>query len=257
MKKFLKVLVAGLFLLSTGPAWAIMSGNPAEVMKEDMAQNKGEMSLESNFIFESDISPDKSSNSQTEKGEWYLVKATANITDYLDLYARVGVSHLEQEDKTLDIKEELDYSLAFGGGAKILLYEYNPWGFKITLDSQYYCTFPDITSVKIGSTTHTSGIHAASYKENNIQAALLSQIKTGPLLPYVGVNFSYRDLSNKFEINNVSYNLSGKNKNTVGMTVGFDFPFSFEEIASGTGILSVEGRLFDETAVSVALTNRF
>ena len=256
MNKFLRVLVVGLFLLTTGKAWAIMSGNPVEVIKADMPHNHGELSLESNFIFESDIKPDNSSNNQKEEGEWYLVKGTANITDYLDLYARVGVSHLKHEDKSQNINEEMDYSLAFGGGVKILLYEYNPWGFKITLDSQYYGTFPDIKSVKIDSTTHSGGIQI-SYKEHNIQTALVSQIKTGPILPYLGVTFSYRNIDNEFTVNNVKYNLSGKNKNKVGMTVGLDFPFTFEEIASGTGILSLEGRLFDEMGLSVSLTNRF
>jgi hypothetical protein len=248
--------VAGLFLLTASRAYAIMAGNPAEVMKEEMAHNKGELSLEADFIFESDIKPDNSSNKQREEGEWYLVKGTANITDYLDLYARVGVSHLKHEDKDQNINEEMEYSLAFGGGAKIQLYEYNPWGLKIALDSQYYATFPDMDSVKIGSTTYSGGIQT-SYKEHNIQTALLTQIKTGPILPYMGVNFSCRNIDNEFTVDNVKYNLSGENKNKVGMTVGFDFPFSFEEIASGLGILSVEGRFFDETGLSIALTNRF
>lgn len=256
MNNFLKIFIAGLFLLTAGAAYAIMSGNPAEVMNKEMTNKNGELSLESNFIFKSDIKQDNSSNKQTEKGEWYLVKGTANLTDYLDVYARVGVSHLKHEDKNQSINEEMDYNLGFGGGVKILLYEYNPWGLKLTLDSQYYGTLPDIDSVKINSTTYTQGIQA-DYKEHNIQSALLAQIKTGPVLPYVGVNISYRNIDNEFTVNNVKYNLSGENKNKVGMTVGFDFPFSFEEIASGTGILSVEGRFFDETGVSVALTNRF
>lgn len=256
MNNLLKVMVAGLFLLTASAAYAIMAGNPAEVMQKEMTHKSGELSLESNFIFESDIKQDNTGNNQKEEGEWYLVKGTANITDYLDLYARVGVSHLKHEDKSQNITEEMDYALGFGGGAKILLYEYNPWGLKITLDSQYYATFPDIDSVKIGSTTHSGGIQT-SYKEHNIQTALLGQIKTGPILPYLGVNFSYRNIDNEFTVNNVKYNLSGENKNKVGLTVGLDFPFSFEEIASGRGILSVEGRFFDETGLSVALTNRF
>jgi hypothetical protein len=256
MNKFLKVLGAGLFLLTTSKGFAIMSGNPAEVIKEEMPHNHGELSLESNFIFESEISPADSSHKQTEEGEWYLVKGTANITDHLDLYARVGVSHLKHKNKNLDIDEEMDFAMAFGGGAKIQLYEYSPWGFKLILDSQYYCTFPDIQSVKIGSTTHSGGIQI-SYKEHNIQTALLTQLKTGPILPYLGVTFSYRNIDNEVTVNNVKYNLSCENKNKVGMTVGLDFPFSFEEIASGTGILSVEGRFIDETGLSIALTNRF
>lgn len=257
MNRCLKVLVAGLFLTIVTPGWAIMSGNPVDVMEAEAEHNQGQLSLESNFIFESDISPDKSGNDQTEQGEWYLLKGTANLNDVMDFYVRAGVSRLEQKDTTANVEMETEWALAFGGGFTIRLYEYEPLDFKVFLDSQYFATFPDVKSVRIGVDVHTSGITEASYEENNIQMSLISRIKTGRLFPYAGVRFSYRDISNKFTVNNVDYNLSGENKNKVGLTAGFDFPFDMEDLVSGTGILSVEARFFDEFGLSVALTNRF
>jgi hypothetical protein len=256
MNKLLKILMGGVFLIIVTPCWAIMSGNPADVMQLDTEHSDGEISLETNVIFESDISPDNSDNEQTEKGEWYLVKGTINVNDAVDFYVRLGVSHLEHEDSTADIKEKLDWEFAFGGGAMIKLYEYAPWDLKVILDSQYYATLPDIDSVKIGSDSYTGGIDA-SYEEHNFQTTLLTRIKAGIIYPYAGVTFAYRNISNKFTINNTEYNLSGDNEDKVGLTAGFDFPFNWEEVATGTGILSVEGRFFDELSLCVALTNRF
>lgn len=250
-------LISGICLiLITSPVWAIMAGGPVEVMKEDMAHKQGQLSLETNFIFESDISPDTSDNAQVEEGEWYLVKGTVTINDALDFYVRIGASHLQQTDSTQSIKEELKWGFGFGGGIMAEIYEYKPWGLQVILDTQYYATFPDIDSVRIGSTTYSS-VHAASYKEHNIQTSMFSRVKTGPISPYIGITFLYKDISNKFTVNNTDYNLSGKNKNKIGLTVGFDFPFELEELVSGTGILSVEGRFFNELGLSVALTNRF
>jgi hypothetical protein len=251
-----KILAGGFFLFIVTPSWAIMSGNPVDVMRKDLEHNNGQLSLESNFIFESDIESDNYNYDQTEKGEWLFVKGTANINDSLDLYVRLGISHLEHENKSLKITEKMDWTFAFGGGIMLKLCEYEPWGYQLIMDSQYYGSLPDIDSVEIGSTTYTSGIQS-SYEEHNIQASLLSRFKIGPFFPYIGPTFSYRDINNTFTLENVEYKLSGKNKNKVGLTVGFDFPFSWEEIVSGTGILSVEGRFIDEMAVNVALTNRF
>jgi len=257
MNRFFKLLVVGLFLIIVTPSWAIMSGNPVDVMKGEPKNNLGQLSLETNFIFESDISPDNSSNDQTEQGEWYLIKGTVNLNDAIDFYVRLGVSHLELKDTTADIKVETDWALAFGGGVKLRLYEYEPWGFKLILDGQYYGTFPDVKSVKIGTTSYRSDITSHSYGENNIQTSLISQWKLGPFFPYVGATFAYRNIKNEFTVNNVTYDLSGENKNKAGLTTGFDFPFDWEELASGTGTLSVEIRFFDEFGVSAALTNRF
>jgi hypothetical protein len=256
MIRFLGILMCVLPLIIAVPSGAIMSGNPAEVMKQDMEHNNGEIGLEADIIFESDIKPDTVDQDQTEEGEWYFVKGTANINDSIDFYVRLGVSHLKHENKSLNIEEQMEWDFAFGGGFMIELFGYKPWDFKLILDSQYYATFPSIDSVTLGSTTHTGGIQL-SYQEHNVQTSLLSRIKLGPLYPYLGATFAYRDINNKFTIDNVEYNLSGKNKNKLGLAVGFDFPFSWEELASGTGILSVEGRFFDELGVNVALTNRF
>ncbi|MBL7170602.1 MAG: hypothetical protein ISS46_01235 [Candidatus Omnitrophica bacterium] len=259
MNRFLKVLVVGVFLVIAAPSWAIMSGNPVGVMKEEAEHNQGQLSLETNFIFESDISPDNSDNNQTEEGQWVFLKGTVNVNDFLDFYVRLGTSHLEHKDTTADIEEKMEWGFAFGGGFMLRLYEYEPWGFKLILDGQYYGTCPDIEEVKFVADGSTVDIYSASYKykENNIQTSLLSQLKAGPFFPYIGVTFAHREISNKFTVNSVEYDLSGENKNKVGITAGFDFPFDWEDIISGTGILSVEGRFFDEFGVSVGLTNRF
>jgi hypothetical protein len=256
MNRYINIFVLGLFLAMVNSSWAIMSGNPCEVMKADMEHNNGEIGLEGNFIFESDIKTDAADQDQSEKGEWYFVKGTANLNDSADFYVRLGVSHLEHENKSLQIEEQMDWDFAFGGGFMIELFGYDPWNFKLILDSQYYATFPGIDSVTVSSTKHTGGVQI-SYKEHNVQTSLLSKIKLGPVYPYLGATFAYRDINNKFTINNVEYDLSGKNENKVGITVGFDLPFNWEELVSGTGILSVEGRFIDEMGVNVALTNRF
>jgi len=257
MNILFKILVVGVFLVIAAPSWAIMSGNPVGIMKEEVEHNQGQLSIETNFVFESDISPDKSDNNQVEEGQWFFVKGTANVNDFLDFYVRLGTSYLEHKDTTADIVEKMEWGLAFGGGFMLRLYEYEPCGFKLILDGQYYGSFPDIGEVKVVADTYTGDIHSASYKESNIQTSLLSQLKAGPFFPYIGVVFAHREISNKFTVNSVDYNLSGENKNKVGIRVGFDFPFDWEDIISGTGILSVEGRYFDEFGVSVGLTNRF
>ncbi len=246
-----------MFLIIAAPSWAIMSGNPVGVMREEAEHNQGQLSLETNFVFESDISPDKSDNNQTEKGEWFFLKGTVNVNDFLDFYVRLGTSHLEHKDTIANIEDEMEWGLAFGGGFMLRLYEYEPCGFKLILDGQYYGTFPDIKEVRIVENIYTGDIRSASYREHNIQTSLLSQLKLGPFFPYIGVTFAHREIRNKFTVNSVDYNLSGKNKNKVGLTAGFDFPFDWENIISGTGILSVEARFIDEVGLSAGLTNRF
>ncbi len=183
---------------------------------------------------------------------------TLNVVDRLDLYGLLSSSststnwrYTNDSDYVVRIKLETPYHFLWGLGARAILFE---WG-NLTLGTggryeQTGTRLSSLTSDGIGESVQGTRFH---WREWQVDLGLSYHIDI--LTPYIGTKYS----SARTEVvhahvpiaANGSSTTHFENRHVVGLIVGCSL---------STGkyfMLNVEGRLFDEEAVSVSADIRF
>lgn len=185
-----------------------------------------------------------------------IMSHTADVTlsmyNRFDIYGRFGVANLgvKQNHTTNDfeIRTAKD-SFIWAAGGRVVIYN---WDFTTLSAFGEYSHFrADVTDVILGSiSSGYTGAHA-TVRDWNIGIALSHEIDY--LAPYIAVKYS--DAKATFEdstITSPSATLKKlESRNHVGAVVGCTF------MAGKKFDLSVEGRLFDETAMALVGALRF
>lgn len=252
MRGILFVSVLSLILSIAGLGWAAPSGGPAaSVLIVNTYPVKGEAVIDVVFEREFDLAGDNA----VAKTTWYLGKIGITPIEKIDIYALMGTVDFKVENWTVNNYDlEADITVAWGTGAKLLLYETGEYGdgvLRVTVDGNYRQYEPGIEKVKKNEAT-LSGIAAKELKYREWQTSLGFSYTLDSFTPYIGVKYS--DVECKLKINDggTVYKDTANSKNVIGILIGVDY-LSAENIF----VLNFEGRFIDETALSVSVKMNF
>ena len=253
MKKFLFLATVLTMMVSlTGLSQAAPAGDPADpVLLLGTYPIKGEALVDIVFERELDLSND---NAKIE-AQWYFAKASVVLIEKVEVYGLLGTAKLKLKDWTASNYDmESDYALAWGGGAKVLLYETEEYGdgiLRVSVDGNYRQYEPGIEEVKIAG-TEISNVSEKEFEYREWGVGLGLSYTLDQLTPYIGVKYS--DCEAKMRLKYGSVDITKKtanSKDVVGIFVGCDYLFA-ENIA-----LNLEGRFIDETAMNVGVKINF
>ncbi len=235
-----------------GVSQAAPAGNPADpVLLVGNYPVKVEGLVDIVFERKLDLADD---NCEIE-AQWYLAKASVNLIEKIDVYGLLGTAKLKVKSWTASNYDmESDYSLAWGGGVKVLLYETEEYGdgiLRVTVDGNYRQYDPGIEEVKKDDAEVTGILEKElEYREWGVGLGLSYTLDQ--FTPYIGVKYS--DVEVKMALHDPATSLTKKTANSkdiVGVYLGVDYLFQ-ENIA-----LNLEGRFIDETALNVGLKVSF
>jgi len=243
MRKILFLTVLSLILIMPALSQAAPAGNPADpVLLVGTYPIKGEAIAD--IVFEREL--DQGSEIEAQ---WYLAKVGVTLIEKIDVYGLLGTANLEPKKLTSSVYDiESEYGVAWGLGAKVLLYETEEYGdgiLRVSVDGNYRAYKPDIDTIS-GSTSSSGEVDFAEWG-----ASLGLSYTLDKITPYVGVKYSDVDLEISGTNIGTLDTLSINSDNVVGVFVGADYLFA-ENIA-----LNLEGRFIDETAVNVGLKINF
>lgn len=245
--------VLGLVLSLPAISHAAPAGNPADpVLLEGTYPIKAEGLID--IVFDRDL--DLSGDNAKVEGIWYLAKVGLTLIEKIDIYGLLGTADFKLENWRIanDYDMESDYSLAWGGGAKLLLYETEEYGdgiLRVTVDGNYRRYDPSIETVKKDGTELT-GITAKELEYQEWQASLGLSYTLDQMTPYIGVKYS--DCQTEMSLTEPAATIAKVEANSddvVGVFVGLDYLFA-ENIS-----VNLEGRFIDETALNVGLKINF
>lgn len=243
--------VISLVLTLSGYSQAAPAGDPADpVLLKGTYPVKGEALIDIVFGRDFDLSGD---NAEVE-AIWYLGKIGITLVEKIDIYGLLGTADLKVKSWTAsDYDLESDYSLAWGGGTTLLLYETEEYGdgiLRVSLNGNYRQYDPSIEKVKKGG-ADLSGITEKELEYREWGAGLGLSYTLDQLTPYVGVKYSDIECKLKLTEPAGSSSKTANSEDVIGVFVGVDYLFA-ENIA-----LNLEGRFVDETALNVGLKINF
>jgi len=230
---------------------------------EQAIKLKGSIDVE--FMRDKKLHVSNELNGAKLNGQWNMVKFGMTIINRVEPYIKIGTSDLEATWKRgyQEMVVDADNGLAWGGGLKAVIWEFENIGLRFTLDSQYRTTEPDIESIILSKASIKDA--GAKFKIDEWQAGLfLSKKFEIPLkwqsiyvVPYTGAVYadSNADVSFKDPANpGADYDLfDGNNKKLYGLILGIDI---MPSLASAF-ICNLELRLVDETTISLGGTMKF
>lgn len=268
------VLILGI----SGSCFAATVGNPLDIdLPENSAYLRAHIikqtldeyekvavkgGLEIELIFNKDLKGSEAEVKNAElEGQYYMVKLSTTLYNRIEPYIKVGTSDLEVkwDYGTNNVKVEADTGLAWGFGAKAILYELKDYGIRLTLDAQYRTTDPGVDRAKLNGSAVTATQTRFEVKE--LQASLLASkkyifpvgLKDVYFVPYAGVTYSDSEVD-------VSFNSSGLydlyiagNDNNIGMVLGVDILPSL----LSSFLFCLELRLINETALTIGGSIKF
>ena len=221
------------------------------------------------WIFEKDLDADSSTiSSETTEGQTYLIKIGYNFADRFEPYVKLGFSHYKTDwslgsTATDNYKVRGENALAYGIGGKVLVFDSQDKGIRVTLDGQLFYTNPDIEEADVGPLPNRS-VTSTEYEISQWQIVgiiskefLLNPDGSNPaapysIIPYVGGGYSDSKTNVQFTYAGTDYALDdAENDNKFILITGCDIT-SPEDMA-----LNIEGRWVGETAASGGLTVKF
>jgi hypothetical protein len=222
-------------------------------------------SFDAEFMFNKELHTTSEVTDAELKGKWYMAKLGITILNRVEPYIKIGTSDLETQWKQgcIEMEVEADTGLAFGGGLKAKIWEFEDLGIRLTGDFQYRTTEPDPDKITVnGINVVDTG---ATFKVDEWQVSLLASKKFEiPLkwqsiyvVPYTGVTYS--DSTVDVDFKNTVYTglksslYEANNNDLYGFVLGFDIVPSL----TGAFIYSLELRLIAETALSLGGTMKF
>lgn len=236
-----------------------------ETLDEAEQTVKIKTSFDAEFVFDKDLHVTDELKSAELKGRWYMGKVALTLFNRIEPYVKVGTSSLEVKWKhgAEEMEVDSDTGFAWGGGIKVVIWDFEDWGIRLTGDTQYRTTEPDVDTITVnGSNINDKG---AKFKIDEWQTSLLVSKKFEiPLkwqsvfvVPYTGVMYadSNVDVSFKNPSNpTADYSLfDANNKKPYGFVIGCDIVPSL----LSSFIYNLELRLVDEVALSLGGTMKF
>jgi hypothetical protein len=269
MKKLLALIICFGFVLCVTAAYAAPVGNIAtpSTLKKGIIYQDEKAQFAFVGSFDVDLTWDQKLKHQDSKTQYYYYggKAGVLIMDRFMPYAILGAAQAKKQTfktTTADTKVKWDtkYDFVWGVGGTAMLYETKLEGMgngtlRIGVDGNYRQSHLKVDKVKKGDDeaikTSESNVTDTRYHLDQWQVALAVSYQMDQFIPYIGGKYSDASGDAKTTIDGTEYKVNFKNKNKVGMFVGGDF------LVNDSLTANVEGRFFDETALSLGATLRF
>jgi hypothetical protein len=210
---------------------------------------------------EIDLTWDQNLKHQDNKTEYYFYggKIGVLIMNRFMPYAILGAA--EAKKQTFDVngvkvRWDTKYDFVWGVGGTAMLYETKIEGMgngtlRIGVDGRYRQSHLKVDKIALDDVVQeSSDVTQSRYKLEQWQVGLAVSYQMDQFIPYVGVKYSDASGDAKATIS-TEYKHDFANKDNVGMFVGGDF------LVSDSFTANVEGRFFDETALSLGATLRF
>jgi len=192
--------------------------------------------LEINTLFERSLESDYKSFRTTQ----YLWTASVGLTDWLSLDGAVGWGDIRLQD---GVCSEIDFNGGFAGkyGFRIKLFDREDSPYKLVTGFQHISVHPDNEIV--------DGVSRLVIFDDWQWSIVGSVQVSDKLAPYLGVKFSEGDIIEWKD--KVRKRHKSDNAEAYGLIVGLLYDFCEE------AFVVIEGRLFDEKALSVGYTYQF
>lgn len=248
MKKFFAVLAAiTVFVGVLGSiVWAGTVGNPIE-SNYSFGSGWG-LSPEVEIINKKELRTDTVGVKDPEmEGNWGFLKISSKIGEQAELYGKIGVSDLKGNWKRLNgtkVKVEMDRGLALAAGGSADLWRSEGGDVALRLGSEIRWTEPGIDKVKVDEVS--VDISEADFELWEWQVSLAVSKEFERLIPYIGIKYSDSDMKTKYTYGGTAYDIDAGNDNNIGAFAGFNYP------VTDNFTVSLEGRFFDEEAVTIA-----
>ena len=236
-----------------------------DTMDEYEEAFKLKASFDAEFVLDKDLRTSFEMQGAELEGNWNMTKIGATFFNKVEPYIKLGTSSLEVKWKqnSENIEVEADDGFAWGGGVKMVLWDFDNWGIRLTGDAQYRISEPDASQVLRGSTTVNDT--GAVFKIEEYQASLaLSKKFELPLkwqsiyvVPYTGISISDSTVDVSFKDPNApgaDFSLfDASNDSAAGLFIGCDIMPNL----MSSFIYSIEARFLNEIALTFGGTLKF
>ncbi len=230
---------------------------------------KVKIALDLELVFDKDLNTSSEVTNAKLSGQWIMLKLGTTLFERVEPYFKIGTCILDvtwTQNGTHDIEVGSEYGingLAWGGGVKGIIWDFDSWGLRLTGDAQYRLTEPDVDKVKVGT---ISGLDTnADFEIREWQTSiLLSKKFEVPLkqrniyiVPYAGLSIS--DSTVDLKITNTSapdqdWTLFDANNDSM---YGFILGCDIVPALTNSFIYSIEARLVSETALTLGGAMKF
>lgn len=226
-------------------------------------------SLDMELLFNKDLNATSEVSKARLEGQWFMVKLGTTLFNRVEPYIKIGTCRLDvtwtQNNMTdIEVASELsNYSFAWGGGVKGIIWDFDDWGVRLTGDAQYRKTQPDVDKASVGN-IGTIDPNVDFEIEEWQTSIILSKKFELPLrqqdiymVPYTGLSLSDSTVTAK--VTNLSnpaqdWTLFDANNDSI---YGFILGCDIMPALTSSFIYSVELRLISETALTLGGTMKF
>lgn len=234
---------------------------------EEVVKVKAAVDLE--LVFNKDLNTTTEVTNAKLSGQWMMLKLGTTLFERVEPYFKIGTCRVDvswTQNGTHDIEVGSEFGingLAWGGGVKGIIWDFDDWGIRLTGDVQYRLTEADADKVSVGN---LSGIDPnPDFEIREWQASILLSkkfevpLKQGNIyiVPYTGLSISESTVDLK--ITNTSDPLQdwtlfdANNDSICGFILGCDIVPSL----TSSFIYSIEARLASETALTLGGAMKF
>jgi len=243
--------VFGSFFLVCGASLSAPVGNPAGPLLLD-GNYPTKVTLEVESVFKRKLKSDYQNNPDFS-GMFYTGKVSLYNGNKLDFYGLVGlydgkVKNFINERYIVVSRADIFY----GAGISYVLHQLELLGgvLRLGADAKYRMFEPEIDSVKFYREKIETSHNSTTFKEWQGSLGVAYQYKF--FTPYVGAKYSDMDAQIQFTQGSTSYlDKNLKSKDNWGLFYGID-------VLLGDSVsFNIEGRNYDEKAVSAGLNVRF
>lgn len=271
-------------LWSSGSSYAVTVGNPLDLdipprsaMLRQQAVNqtldeyeeviKVKSAVDLEFLFDKELHTTSEVTRTKIEGQYQMLKLGITVFDRVEPYIKVGNSHLKvkwRQNDAAELEVNSENNFTWGGGLKVVVWDFENIGLRITADGQYRTIDADVEKCLL---------NGVAIRDNNPRfdvaewqgALLVSKKLEIPLkgsssiymVPYTGVTVSDSKADVKFaDPNNpgADYTLfDANNKSFVGFVTGIDILPSLRSPFT----CNLELRLADEIALSLGGAMKF
>lgn len=262
-------IIAFMIILSQGRASAVDSGIAEEAIIDEAEAVNIAFETAYSKTFNRQLEPGNSESDDIKSMDQAHARVSYIKYEQFQPYVKLGITQLEEEIDNIDIaglgrrNVELDYDLAFSYGAGLSGMFRIANEYLMGYDLQYLRSSHELDAVRhnaqsgfgLKGETLLQEWHGAVWFGRKFDLAVINET-TVTLIPYVGGRLSDLKLEVKKELGyTVSegiVGLSGANKadNKAGIFIGSVFKW-------GDSWLRLEGRFFDENAVTAAVGYKF
>ncbi|MEI8175340.1 MAG: hypothetical protein WCG78_00545 [Candidatus Omnitrophota bacterium] len=256
MRKTALVGLLMVFVASSAFAAAITDATQAA------GKFKPTITVEDNYIFNRDIKKGEGTTKfDTEKTNQVYAKLGMGIIDGLNIYTKLGASNAgeikHENTSNANLKIKTDYGFLWGFGSSYTKEIRDGW--KIGMDAQFNWWSADVDKITFGGANATNV--AGTVRNYEIQGTpyVTKKFEITPVYavnPYVGAKISYFKTETSKQITytsgvNRTDSWVYRGKNYIGLVVGSDLTIN------KCAALQIEGRFFDETAITVGGAYKF